>query len=78
LPGHARRHGVTFDNAHGDGRVWLLVRLEERADPAFEVWVTDLDVPKLPLKVEGSVQLPQLEHHVDALDRHQALRLGVR
>src|SRR5207249_10220697 len=77
LPGHPRRHRAALDDAHGDGWMRFLEWLEQRADAELGIRTQDFDVPELALEVEGRFGLPQLEHHVDAFDRHQALCLAV-
>ena len=55
----------------------LLVGLEQFADAEFGVRLLNFDVVEIPRKVKRGVRLPELEDHVDALDGHQPLRLGV-
>ena len=52
----------------------LLVGLQQLAYAELRVPPFQFDMVEIPFKVKGGIGLPQLQYHVDALDRHQPLR----
>ena len=56
----------------------LLIGPQDLAHTYVRARLIDMYVPVVALEVEGGVCCPQLQHHIDAFDRHQAQSSGIR
>ena len=55
----------------------MLVGLEHLTDAELGLRLLNFDAVEIPRKVKRGLRLPELEDHVDTLNGHQPLRLGI-